>query len=183
MPEPASDSRLIAESIKTPERFAAIFDRHFDALFGYLQRRLGPSVADELVNELFLIAFRDRAKYDTAHKSARPWLFGIATNLMRRHQRTERRKLLAYSKLGEDPVENEFELAERRVDSARQGPALATGLARLRAKDRHVLLLWAWAGLSYEEIATALRIPLGTVRSRLARARREMAELISGSGQ
>jgi RNA polymerase sigma factor (sigma-70 family) len=105
---------------------------------------------------------------------ALPWLFGIAANLARRHRRTEVRRLRAYARTGRDPLLDEHGDAPARLDAAAAGPRLAAALAELRAHDREALLLFAWAELSYEEISLALRIPVGTVRSRLHRARQAL---------
>jgi RNA polymerase sigma factor (sigma-70 family) len=178
-----SDGDAIASSRSGPEWFAVIFDRHFDAIHGYLQRRVGLAVAEDLAAETFLVAFRRRTSYDIGRPDARPWLFGIAANLLRHHRRAEHRRLRAFARTGIDPLFDEVEKAQDRVDSAALGPHLARALARLSSKDREVLLLYAWAELSYEEIAEALAVPVGTVRSRLARARRKVRELLPASGQ
>jgi RNA polymerase sigma-70 factor (ECF subfamily) len=111
-------------------------------------------------------------------------LFGIATNLVRHHVRGERRRLIAYARTGVDPVfQPDMDAVDSRVDAGALGPRLALGLASLRAAERDVLLLYAWADLGYEEIAQALSIPVGTVRSRLHRARRRVRELLEAGGQ
>lgn len=147
---------------------------------------MGLELADDLASETFVVAFRRRATYDRSRPDARPWLFGIATHLLRHHYRTERRKLAAYAKTGVDPVvasDPGFDAAEDRAQAKALGPALARALAPLRPGDRDALLLLAWADLSYQEIAEALGIPIGTVRSRLARARRQVRELLGADGQ
>ena len=173
-----SDSAVIAASIDEPSRFAPIFDRHFDAIHGYLQRRVGQDLADELAAQTFLVAFDRRPAYDLAHPDARPWLFGIATNLLRRRRRQEVRRFRAFAKTGLDPLLDPFEGLESRLDASRSGPVLAEALGRMTTEERDVLLLYAWADLSYTEIARTLGIPVGTVRSRLARARRHVRELL-----
>jgi RNA polymerase sigma factor (sigma-70 family) len=179
-----TDSDAIAASIGDGERFALIFDRHFEAIHGFLHRRVGRDAADELAAETFAEAFRRRDVYDAARADVRPWLFGIAVNLLRHHVRTERRQLLAYARTGNDPVlHSETEAVEARVDADAARRQLALGLASLRTGDRDVLLLYAWADLGYQEISQALRIPIGTVRSRLHRARRRVRELLEASGQ
>jgi len=161
-----------------------IFDRHFVAIHRYLHRRVGRELAEDLAAETFAVALRRRAGHDPHRADARPWLFGIAANLLRHHRRTERRQLVAYARSGVDPVsEGGFEAADDRVDARAAGPALAWALAALKPWDREVLLLHAWADLTYQEIADALSIPVGTVRSRLARARGRVRELLSANGQ
>lgn len=167
----APDSDAISDSAATPADFAAIFDRHFDAIHGYLQRRIGRDLADELAAETFLVAFDTRARYDVSRPDARPWLFGIATNLLRRHHRHELRQLRAYARSAADPVLDAFDGVEERIDASGMRRELVESLAGVPAEERDTLLLFAWADLSYAEIAEALAVPVGTVRSRLSRAR------------
>lgn len=179
-----TDAELIAASVADPARFEAIFDRHFAEIDRYLARRVGAQLADDLVAETFVVAFRSRARYDANAPNARPWLYGIAANLLRRHWRTERRRLRAYARTGADPLTfAEFDEVERRLDALASGPALAAALAALKPRDREILLLFAWADLGYEEIATALTIPVGTVRSRLSRTRARVRNLLEPNGQ
>ncbi|WP_306303410.1 RNA polymerase sigma factor [Microtetraspora niveoalba] len=169
------DSDLIGESRTDPEAFAALFDRYSSMLYRYVSRRLGPEVAEDLVGETFLIAFARRDRYDAAYADARPWLFGIVTKLVSRHRRAESAR---YRALLRSPAEEMVDFPDDRVASgvtARSArPALARALAALPARDRDVLLLIAWGDLSYEEVARALDIPVGTVRSRLNRARKKV---------
>lgn len=167
-----SDAAEIELSLRHPERFAVIFDRYAEQILRYAARRIGPAAADDLVADVFLIAFGRRSRYDTSQASARPWLYGIATNLISRHHRSEVRMYRALARTGVDPVvEPDADRVARSVSAAAAGQQLAAALAKLSAGDRNVLLLVAWADLRYEEIATALDIPIGTVRSRLHRAR------------
>jgi RNA polymerase sigma-70 factor (ECF subfamily) len=166
--------------------FGAIFERHFVAIHRYLERRVGLHLAEDLASETFVVAFRRRATYDGGQDNARPWLFGIATNLLRRHWRTERRQLTAYAKTGTDPVvafDPALDAAEDRAQAEAVEQPVAAALGALRPEDRDVLLLYAWADLSYREVATALGVPVGTVRSRLARARDVVRGLLAASGQ
>lgn len=165
------DSDAILASKRSPDGFAAIFDRHFDAVHAYLQRRVGPDLADELSAQTFLAAFDARGSYDPAQPNARPWLFGIATNLLRRHHRDEVRQFRAYARTAVDPVTDAFDGIEARLDATQMRRELVEALADLPAEELDALLLYAWAELSYPEIACALGIPTGTVRSRLSRAR------------
>jgi RNA polymerase sigma-70 factor (ECF subfamily) len=182
--ETGSDAQVIAASRVEPLVFAAVFDRHYDAVHRYLARRVGLDLADDLAAETFTTAFDVRRRYDTAHPDALPWLYGIATNILRHHRRGEARRLRAYARLNSPAdVDDNLVGIEARLDAERAGPAIAQALMRLSAGERDVLLLFAWADLRYEEIAVALRIPIGTVRSRLNRARRRVRELIGESGQ
>ena len=168
------DSDAISASHGTPASFAAIFDRHFDAVHAYLQRRIGRDLADELASETFLIAFDRRAGYDVTRPDARPWLFGIATNLLHRHRRLERRQLRAYARSAADPVLDAFEGVDARIDASSMRRELVDALAGVPAEELDALLLFAWADFSYAEVGEALAIPTGTVRSRLSRARRRL---------
>ncbi len=178
-----SDATVIAASLENGARFGEIFDRHFAEINRYLARRVESAVADEIASEVFVIAFRSRGAYAPAVADARPWLFGIAANLVRRHWRTERRRLRAYARTGVDPMRDDADDVDRRLDALAAGPDLAAALASLRPGEREVLLLFAWADLGYEEIAAALGIPVGTVRSRLSRARTRVRELLAPTEQ
>jgi RNA polymerase sigma-70 factor (ECF subfamily) len=171
---PPSDAQLVTWSIEQPAHFAQLFDRHAAAVHRYLGRRVG-ELADDLLSETFLIAFRRRAAYRPVHVEVRPWLMGIATNLVRGHARSERRRYRALARAAAEPTaqpSDEQGSADRLVAEALRGP-LAAALAALKPGDRDVLLLFAWEDLGYEEIAAVLDIPVGTVRSRLHRARRQ----------
>lgn len=179
-----SDAAIIAASIHDLSRFEAIFDRHFRPIHRYLHRRVGVDLADDLAAETFIVAFGRRASFDQRQELARPWLFGIAINLLRNHRRAERRQLSVLARTADRrDVAEPFAEADERLDAARAAPDIARALIQLRNDDREVLLLFAWASLTYEEIAVALGIPIGTVRSRLARARRTTRELLGRSGQ
>jgi len=172
--EVVGDHDLIRLSAAEPEAFGQIFDRHAATIHRYLARRAGHALADDLTAETFLIAFRRRDKYDMSHPDARPWLYGIAANLLRGHQRAEIRQYRALARTGVDPVYDAFEDSENRVIAATDVRALAGVLADLPAGERDVLTLIAQAQLSYPEVARALDIPVGTVRSRLHSARKRI---------
>lgn len=180
MDRETADGELIDASVRAPGEFGAIFDRHFDAVYGYLQRRVGRDLAEELAAEAFLVAFDGRGGYDRARRDARPWLLGIATNLMRRHWRREERELRAYARSATDPVLDAFDGLEDRLDAGGERRRLVEGLAELPGPERDALLLAAWADLTYAEIADALAVPVGTVRSRLSRARARIAAALTG---
>ncbi|MFF0206127.1 RNA polymerase sigma factor [Streptomyces sp. NPDC005017] len=169
------DGDLVAQSLEEPELFARLYDRYAPDIHRYAARRLGTGPAEDITAETFLIAFRGRARYDTTRGNARPWLYGIAGNLIGKHRRAEVRALRALARTGHDPVaESWSERADERLAAGSAQLPLAGALAALSAGDRHVLLLVAWADLSYQEVAEALGIPVGTVRSRLNRARRKV---------
>jgi RNA polymerase sigma-70 factor (ECF subfamily) len=178
-----SDAELIDRSLTEAEAFATLFDRHAATVHRYLGRRVG-DLADDLLSETFLIAFRRRAAYRPDHLEVRPWLIGIATNLVHGHVRSEQRRYRALARAaGQQSVDtgtHPGDSAERLDAEALRGP-LAAALAGLKARDRDVLLLFAWGQLSYEEIAAVLGVPLGTVRSRLNRARRQTRAVLGAT--
>jgi RNA polymerase sigma factor (sigma-70 family) len=173
------DAHCLARSLDEPKAFALIFDRHFAAVHRYLHRRAGRDVADELSAETFAVAF-ERRESCRCSDSVLPWLYGIATNLLRRRRRAEGRQLRAYGRSGVDRWAAYEDEAAARVDGWSLGARLAGALAAMPSRQRDALLLYALADLSYEEIAVALDVPLGTVRTWLHRARgiaqRELAE-------
>jgi RNA polymerase sigma factor (sigma-70 family) len=171
-----TDAGLIGASVAEPRAFAQLFDRHARAIWRYACRRAGPVVADETVSETFLRAFAQRAGYDGARLDARPWLYGIATNVLREQARDQARRRGEIDPNA--PADDELDRAEARADSAARVPATVAALARLEPVDREALLLYALTDLQYDQIATAMDVPVGTVRSRLHRARRRLrAEL------
>ena len=165
-----SDTECVARSLSEPNAFELIFERHFGSVHRYLHRRAGHDLADELAAETFVVAFERRASC-RASGSVLPWLYGIATNVLRRSWRVERRQLRAYSCSGVDEWAVYEDETAARVDGFALDARLARALAALRPPERDVLLLYALADLSYEEIAFALDIPVGTVRTWLHRAR------------
>ncbi len=181
---PVGDGAAIERSWGDPELFATIFDRYFSEVHRYLARRVGPAEADDLAAEVFLVAFAQRRRYDVNRACARPWLYGIATNLIGSHRRRERRFLHAIARSaapGHPPAESGHD--ERlidRVSAAAARPALAAALMALPRGDRDVLLLIALADMDYAEVAEALAIPYGTVCSRLNRVRRTLRESFGG---
>jgi RNA polymerase sigma-70 factor (ECF subfamily) len=169
-----TDEAVIARSLEQPERFSAIFDRHHPLVHNYLRRRVGESLADDLAAEVFARAFRHRDRYRPGTTDARPWLLGIAGNLVAGHRRAEARALRAWQHhAAQTAAGAPAAIADREL--SRQ---LAAGLRRLSPADREALLLLAWGELSYAEIASALDIPIGTVRSRIHHARRQLAQTL-----
>ncbi|MEV5574875.1 RNA polymerase sigma factor [Spirillospora sp. NPDC052269] len=177
----ADDAELIRRSHDDPEAFAALFDRYAGMLYRYVSRRLGPETAEDLVGDTFLAAFGGRRRYDLSQPDARPWLFGIVTKIMARHHR---REAAHYRALRRSPVDGPDDGPADRVAAGVAAWAsraeLAGALAALPGRDRDVLLLVAWGDLTYEEVACALSIPVGTVRSRLNRARRKVRAAFGG---
>jgi RNA polymerase sigma factor (sigma-70 family) len=172
------DAAVMAAAITDPAAFGVLFDRHATVLRRYLVRRLGPDEADGMVGEVFRVAFEKRATYDVDRPNARPWLYGIATNLVARHRRTEARRIHAVARLAgarEAPADV-AESVTATVDAASRWPSVAAAVASLPEPERDTLVLHVWEGLSYDEIAAALGVPVGTVRSRLNRARGRLRE-------
>jgi RNA polymerase sigma factor (sigma-70 family) len=161
--------------------FEEAFEAEFASLHRYLRRRVGASVADDLAAQTFATAFTEWNRFDPS-RPLRPWLYGIAANLVRHHWRAERRMLRAYVRTGVDPVMTDDEETVERVDAGAQRRALAA-LAELRPRDRELLLMHAWAELSDSEIAAALSLPVGTVKSRLHRVRRRLRNRLGPEGQ
>ncbi|WP_067488979.1 RNA polymerase sigma factor [Actinomadura hibisca] len=176
----ASDAELVRSSLHRPEHFAELFDRHGDEIHRYVARRLGAAAAEDVVAETFLTAFRKRASYDLDRPDARPWLYGIAAFAIRDHLRSEQRRGRLLARLRPARAESFDERSDARVAAQGLRPELAAALARLSPDDRELLLLIAWAELSYEEAARALGVPLGTVRSRLHRIRAKMRGAFGG---
>jgi RNA polymerase sigma factor (sigma-70 family) len=177
-----TDAEIIRLSAREPELFAEIFDRYYAEIHGYVARRLGPGLADDVAAETFLIAFDRRDRYDVAHPFARPWLYGIASNLVSRHRRAEVRRYKALARIGVDAAtDGHVDQVEGRVDAESARGLLAAALAAIPAKDRDVLLLVAWAGLSGEEAGRSLGVPAGTARSRLHRARKKVRAALGGA--
>jgi RNA polymerase sigma factor (sigma-70 family) len=178
----ADDATVIQLSRHEPEQFTVLFRRHAPHIQRYVVRRLGQDAADDIVAETFLLAFRQRDCYDQTRADARPWLYGIATNLIGRHRRTEIRMYRALARTGADPVMEPFtDRVDDRVSASTASRRLAAALARLPEEFRDTLLLVAWGDLSYAEVATALEVPVGTVRSRMSRARSKLRRTLGGT--
>jgi RNA polymerase sigma-70 factor (ECF subfamily) len=179
----ASDAEVIGRSLAEPQAFGLIYDRHASILLRFLGRRVGSEVGESLLHETFRIAFERRKSYETIRPSALPWLYGIASNLLLKHRRSEARRLRASARMAAGAL-----AAQRRSGSAELEahvllPKVAEALDALGEAEREALLLYAWEDLSYPEIAQALELPIGTVRSRLSRARARLRELLGESGK
>ncbi len=175
-----TDAEVIARSFESPAAFGELFDRHATTMFRYLVRRVGPDDADSLLGELFRIAFEKRAGFDTERAEARPWLYGIASNLLARHRQGEARRLDAVARLVNTSItaSDLFSEVDARLDAARLWADVAAAIATLPQGERDTLLLFAWEGMPYDQIAAALDVPVGTIRSRLNRARGRLRELV-----
>jgi RNA polymerase sigma factor (sigma-70 family) len=179
----ADDARVIECSWREPEQFAALFDRHAPRIHRYVARRVGREAADDLVAETFLAAFGQRRRYDLRYTDAAPWLYGIATNLIGQHRREEVRQFKIQRALPPEPeLPGHAERVTADVTAQAMRGVLIAALAGLAVADRDVLLLIAWEQLTYEEVGRCLGVPVGTVRSRLHRARVKVREALAQAG-
>ncbi len=167
------------------DAFGDLFERHGDRVYAYVARLAGTwTDADDVVGDVFLEAWRQRRRVVLCHGSLLPWLLGVARNRVRRRLRTAVRARARTPRLAVDEVVG-GDLggdADARLDDRRRARAVHARVAALPVAQREVLLLAAWEGLGYEEIATVLAIPVGTVRSRLSRARRALVDADAGTG-
>lgn len=170
-----SDAELIAASRRDPDAFSELFERHWDGLHRFCTSRAG-AAGEDIAAEAFRVAFDRRNRYDARHSDARPWLFGIATNLVRDHFRAARRQEVKLERSAALDTLSQSDTDLNGLERQLLGPDLAAALKDIPAADRDALLLMAWADLDYEQIAQALGIPLGTVRSRIHRARQRVRE-------
>jgi RNA polymerase sigma-70 factor (ECF subfamily) len=99
----SDDAAVLAGSLRQPEWFGQIYDRHFPGIYRYIESRLGSDAADDLTAETFIDAFRRRASFDPARGAVRPWLFGIATRLVAQHRRAEARRYRALARTPAEP--------------------------------------------------------------------------------
>jgi RNA polymerase sigma-70 factor (ECF subfamily) len=167
----SDDGVAIARSLHDPEAFAEVFDRHFAFVHRYIARRAGRQTADDLASQTFTVAFSHRGRYRDDLGTARPWLLGIATNLMRAASRGDARVASIVERLGGEATTSSSAAAPAHAHSASEAEdRLTVALAKLQPDQREALLLHALGDLTYLEIAEALEIPVGTVRSRISRA-------------
>ncbi|MCB0982401.1 MAG: sigma-70 family RNA polymerase sigma factor [Ilumatobacter sp.] len=159
----------------------ALFRAHSRELHLYCARRLGDDMAFDVTAEVFRIALEGWEQFDGERGSGRAWLYGIASNLIRRHWRTEQRRLraLAHSSAAAAPPVDPLLMVDDRLSALDDMSRVLLAAAELNPDDHEVLVLFAWEGWSYNAIAAALDVPVGTVRSRLHRARRQLAAALS----
>jgi RNA polymerase sigma factor (sigma-70 family) len=165
--------------------FGALFERHAGRIYNYCFRRTGDwALAEDLTSTTFLVAWRSHGRAPLQAESALPLLYGIATNVLRNQRRSLRRRREAFARLPLERAE-EPDFAEEgptRLDDQVTMRRLLQLFARVPHREQDVIALCDWSGLSYEDAAVALDIPIGTVRSRLARGRRRLRELATTSG-
>ncbi|CUR54916.1 RNA polymerase sigma factor, sigma-70 family (fragment) [metagenome] len=154
-----------------------LFDRYADRIYTYCFRRTADwGTAEDVTSTVFLEAWRTRDRMQAHDGSALPWLYGIATNVCRNATRKQRRHLNAVGRLpSPEATPDHADQVASRLDDERRMARLLSVLRTLPQRDQDVLSLVAWSGLSYEQTAAALDVPVGTVRSRLARARQRLS--------
>jgi RNA polymerase sigma factor (sigma-70 family) len=172
-----TDGALIERSVRgRPDAFVEVVRRHEVAVHGFLARRAGRQPADDLLGEVWVRAFAARGGYDPGHADARPWLYGIARNVLRAHWRARPGTGPAAAEEAVDPWDDVVD----RLDSAARARVLGAALRALPAAEREALLLVAWEQLTPAEAAAVLGVPPGTVRSRLHRARSALRPVLAG---
>ena len=174
-----SDSELWAAAQTGDDAaFGLLFERHAKPIYNYCFRRTGNwTAAEDLLSAVFLEAWR-RRDVDVAEGMVLPWVYGVATNVCRNATRSQRRYRQALQRM--PPVQPTPDFSgdiEARLDDERQMQSVLALVGRLRKEEQDVFWLCGWSELSYEEAATALHVPVGTVRSRLSRARARLREL------
>ena len=183
----ATDRDLWAEAVgRDPEAFGTLFERHSRAVYNFAFRWTANwALAEDLASEVFLTAWRRRSEvvFTTESGSVLPWLLGVATNHLRNQRRGKRRADAALARLDPTAAQADFsdDLLGRMADEAQMAEVRAV-VEQLAEHERDVLALCAWAGLDYDEAAIALDLPVGTIRSRLSRARVHLRELVEANG-
>ena len=152
--------------------FALLVGRYQRPVYAYLARRVGPPLAEDLLAEVWIAAFRGRASFDPRFESAGPWLFTIARNVLRAHWEQRHQPMGVTADALSDP----WPEVDERLAAADIAETLRVAVRALPAEQREVLLLVAWEDLTPSEVAIVLDLPPGTVRSHLHRARRALAE-------
>ena len=165
------------------DAFGTIFERHARTVYNYCFRRTADwSQAEELTAIVFLEAWRRRGQVVLERDDALPWLLGVATNVLRNLRRSQRRHRAALERLPRERVADFAGDVDERLDDQRLMRSALRALQKLSRDDQDVLALCVWEELTYEQAALALDLPIGTVRSRLSRARARLRELTSNPG-
>lgn len=175
------DATAIVWSVSDPSAFDVIYRRHVRAIFVYVAARVGPQYAEDLVADVFVVAFANRARFRKHATSARPWLYGIAMNKLRQHRAAEIR-WLHQPRFGERNPDDAGDRSNERLDAHAVVPELAAALAQLTPAERDVLVLYVFEGLTHREIAKALGIRHGTAKVRLHRGRERLRAAIEQGG-
>ena len=172
----ATDDDIMTGAVSDPTQFGEIFDRYYATIHAYLTRRLGRSSADDLTGEVFRVALGAVARYDPTRSGVRPWLYGIAHNVLRRHLRDGERAERAWARLPTPVSIDAAEQLDDDLDARLRTAVLQQALDRLLPADREALILFAVEQLSYSEVAAVMDTPIGTVRSRISRARSQVRD-------
>lgn len=177
-PLSASDQSLWQASVRGDHgAFTELYERHAGTIYNYLFRRLANwSEAEDLTAVVFLEAFRRRKHVVVVDGKLLPWLYGIATNVLRNRRRALWRHRHLVAQLTDESVKAVEPDAATRTEAAMQMRSVLTRIATLPRVQQDVIALCLWSGLSYEEAAVALDVPVGTIRSRLSRARAALTE-------
>jgi RNA polymerase sigma-70 factor (ECF subfamily) len=170
-PPQLHDGRLLAAAGSDQAAFRAVYERHVAAIHRYIAGRIGRDAADDLTAEVFVTAYQRRNRYSRERTDARPWLYGIATNLMRRQRRAEARRLRALAAAAAQSRPDHVPGPDAASQADGLEPALHAALASLGVRDREVLLLAALGDLRPGELHLALGVSPGAARVRLNRAR------------
>ncbi len=177
-----SDDELV-ERLRSgdPESLAVLFDEHADRIYNFCFRRTASwSLAEDAMSAVFLEVWRIRDRATTYDGAVLPWLYGVATNVCRNASRGHRRQLSLAARLPDPaPSLDHADDVAGRVDDERRMARLVVAMRQLSPRHQQVLMLVAWDGLTYEQAAAALDLPVGTVRSRLARSRERLTELLA----
>ncbi|MGA2805181.1 MAG: RNA polymerase sigma factor [Acidimicrobiales bacterium] len=179
-----SDRDVLRASLKDPARFGIVFDRHFRSVYRFLERQVGATAAEDLAAETFTVAFAQRRTFDARRRDVRPWLFGIAINLLRNHRRAEvtrrdlglRQATPEHRAIDEDPVHDSAVVTG---EVAR----VAKALARIDDESRALLLLVASTDFNIEQAAESLHISPAATRTRLWRARQQLRAELGASNR
>lgn len=174
-----NDADLIERSLVDGRWFEPLFDRHYGAIHRFFSARAGFDSADDLASETFTIAFRRRGSYDLSRVDATPWLYGIALNLLQGYRRREGNRRRAYARIAANTDDRNAGGAELFDKNGRTSVAVLD----LSEQDRDLIVLFAWADLSYEQLGAAFGLPVGTVRSRLSRIRTQVRRRLSSLEQ
>jgi RNA polymerase sigma-70 factor (ECF subfamily) len=168
------------------EAFGDLFDLHAKAIYNFCFRRTANwAEAEDALSEVFLVAWKRRAQVAFTSDGERvlPWLLGVAVNVLRNRQRSNRRAMAALARLSHRHMEADFtDDVDGRLSDERDMREILGVFERLAPQEQDVLALCAWGELSYEEASVALGVPIGTIRSRLSRARSHLRELVDDSG-
>ena len=178
-----TDGVLIERSARgRPDAFVEVVRRHEVAVHAFLARRAGRQAADDLLGEVWVRAFGGRGGFDPAYSDARPWLYGIARNVLRAHWRSGRPADRAGVAVAEavDPWDDVIDRLDSAAAARTRG--VVGAVRALSPEEREVLLLVAWEQLTPAQAALALGIPPGTARSRLHRARAALRPVLAGEG-